>query len=186
MPEVASALANGAVVGWLNGRMEFGPRALGARSILGDARSPKMQSVMNFKIKNRESFRPFAPAIAADAATHWFNTDYDSPYMLKVATVKDEHRIAMSDEEKGDRGFNGNSLPTKRPPEIRIFTPEQQAKLDQLSQEIAHSLPKDIQQKFNELDANQSKFARELKKAKKGKKAHWKKKLAELNPNISN
>ena len=100
MPKVAGALADGAVVGWLNGRMEFGPRALGARSILGDARSPKMQSVMNLKIKNRESFRPFAPAIAADAVTHWFNTDYDSPYMLKVATVKDEHRIAMSDEEK--------------------------------------------------------------------------------------
>ena len=100
MPEVASALADGAVVGWLNGRMEFGPRALGARSILGDARSPKMQSVMNLKIKNRESFRPFAPAIAADAVTHWFNTDYDSRYMLKVATVKDEHRIAMSDEER--------------------------------------------------------------------------------------
>ena len=100
MPEVASSLANGAVVGWLNGRMEFGPRALGARSILGDARSPKMQSVMNLKIKNRESFRPFAPAIAADAVTHWFNTDYDSRYMLKVATVKDEHRIAMSDEER--------------------------------------------------------------------------------------
>ncbi|MFL2492725.1 MAG: carbamoyltransferase [Luminiphilus sp.] len=100
MPEVASALANGAVVGWLNGRMEFGPRALGARSILGDARSPKMQSVMNLKIKNRESFRPFAPAIAADAVSHWFNTDYDSPYMLKVATIQDEHRIAMSDEEK--------------------------------------------------------------------------------------
>ena len=100
MPEVASALANDAVVGWLNGRMEFGPRALGARSILGDARSPKMQSVMNLKIKNRESFRPFAPAIAADAVSHWFNTDYDSPYMLKVATIQDEHRIAMSDEEK--------------------------------------------------------------------------------------
>ena len=100
MPEVASSLANGAVVGWLNGRMEFGPRALGARSILGDARSPKMQSVMNLKIKNRESFRPFAPAIAADAVSHWFNTDSDSPYMLKVATVKNEHRIAMSDEEK--------------------------------------------------------------------------------------
>jgi carbamoyltransferase len=100
MPEVASALANGAVVGWLNGRMEFGPRALGARSILGDARSPKMQSVMNLKIKNRESFRPFAPAIAADAVSHWFNTDCDSPYMLKVATIQDEHRIAMSDEEK--------------------------------------------------------------------------------------
>lgn len=100
MSEVASALAKGAVVGWLNGRMEFGPRALGARSILGDARSPKMQSVMNLKIKNRESFRPFAPAIAADAVANWFNTDGDSPYMLKVVTVKDEHRIATSENEK--------------------------------------------------------------------------------------
>ena len=97
-------------------------------------------------------------------------------------TIKDHYALASFFADLGDRGFNGNSLPTKRPPEIRIFTPEQQAKLDQLSQEIAHSLPKDIQQKFYELDANQSKFARELKKAKKGKKAHWEKKLAELEP----
>ena len=82
--------------------MAHGIRSAGAGRpvILGDARSPKMQSVMNLKIKNRESFRPFAPAIAADAVSHWFNTDSDSPYMLKVATVKNEHRIAMSDEEK--------------------------------------------------------------------------------------
>jgi hypothetical protein len=97
-------------------------------------------------------------------------------------TIKDHYALASFFADLGDRGFNGNTLPTKRPPEIRIFTPEQQAKLDQLSQEIAHSLPKDIQQKFNELDANQSKFARELNKAKKEKKAHWKKKLAELEP----
>jgi hypothetical protein len=97
-------------------------------------------------------------------------------------TIKDHYALASFFADLGDRGFNGNSLPTKRPPEIRIFTPEQQAKLDQLSQEIAHSLPKGIQQKFYELDANQSKFARELKKAKKGKKAHWEKKLAELEP----
>ena len=97
-------------------------------------------------------------------------------------TIKDHYALASFFADLGDRGFNGNSLPTKRPPEIRIFTPEQQAKLDQLSQEIAHSLPEDIQRKFNELDANQSKFARELNKAKKEKKAHWKKKLAELEP----
>jgi hypothetical protein len=97
-------------------------------------------------------------------------------------TIKDHYALASFFADLGDRGFNGNTLPTKRPPEIQIFTPEQQAKLDQLSQEIARSLPKDIQQKFNELDANQSRFARELKKAKKGKKAHWEKKLAELEP----
>jgi hypothetical protein len=97
-------------------------------------------------------------------------------------TIKDHYALASFFADLGDRGFNGNSLPTKRPPEIRIFTPEQQTKLDQLSQEIARSLPKDIQQKFNELDANQSKFAQELKKAKKNKKAHWEKKLAELEP----
>ena len=97
---LAELLDQGKVIGWFNGAMEFGPRSLGGRSIIGDPRNQQMQSVMNLKIKYRESFRPFAPAIAADAVTHWFNTDYDSPYMLKVATVKDEHRIAMSDEAK--------------------------------------------------------------------------------------
>jgi carbamoyltransferase len=80
--------------------MEFGPRALGARSILGDARSPIMQSAMNLKIKNRESFRPFAPAIKAEAVSDWFNTTSDSPYMLKVATVREEHCDTMSDEQQ--------------------------------------------------------------------------------------
>jgi carbamoyltransferase len=101
MPEIAAALDRGAVVGWFNGRMEFGPRALGARSIIGDARSPTMQSVMNLKIKNRESFRPFAPVIKADEVSNWFNTESTSPYMLKVATVREERRLPMSDEEKG-------------------------------------------------------------------------------------
>ncbi|MBT6181708.1 MAG: hypothetical protein HOI00_07160, partial [Halieaceae bacterium] len=99
MPDVAAALDRGAVVGWFNGRMEFGPRALGARSIIGDARSPTMQSVMNLKIKNRESFRPFAPAVRAEAVSAWFNTEAGSPYMLKVATVREEHRLSMSEEE---------------------------------------------------------------------------------------
>jgi carbamoyltransferase len=88
---VARALAEGNAVGWFQGRMEFGPRALGARSILADPRSPSMQKVLNLKIKYRESFRPFAPAILREELSEWFDLDRDSPYMLLVADVK-EHR----------------------------------------------------------------------------------------------
>jgi carbamoyltransferase len=99
--KVASLLAQEKVVGWFEGRMEFGPRALGARSILGDARSPGMQSVMNLKIKFRESFRPFAPAVLIEKVSEYFETDKESPYMLLVADVKKERRKKMSaDEEK--------------------------------------------------------------------------------------
>jgi carbamoyltransferase len=80
------------VVGWFQGRMEFGPRALGNRSILGDARSPKMQSVMNLKVKFRESFRPFAPIVRRERVADYFEMDADSPYMLLVAAVKPEWR----------------------------------------------------------------------------------------------
>ena len=80
--------------------MEFGPRALGNRSILGDPRSRKMQSVMNLKIKFRESFRPFAPSILREHLSEWFDLDVDSPYMLLVAPVKETRRIAMSDDEQ--------------------------------------------------------------------------------------
>ena len=118
MPEIAAALDRGAVVGWFNGRMEFGPRALGARSIIGDARSPTMQSVMNLKIKNRESFRPFAPAIKAEAVSAWFNTEADSPYMLKVATVREEHRLAMSEEEGALFGIDKLNLARSNVPAI--------------------------------------------------------------------
>ena len=118
MPEIASALDRGAVVGWFNGRMEFGPRALGARSIIGDARSPIMQSVMNLKIKNRESFRPFAPAIKAAAVSQWFNTESTSPYMLKVATVREERRLLMSDEEKGLFGIDQLNVARSQVPAI--------------------------------------------------------------------
>src|SRR5687767_1728181 len=89
--QVAAALADEKVVGLLQGRMEFGPRALGARSILGDARSPRMQSVMNLKIKFRESFRPFAPSVLREHVGQWFALDADSPYMLLVADVRPEH-----------------------------------------------------------------------------------------------
>lgn len=89
----AQALADGAAVGWFQGRMEFGPRALGNRSILGDPRSPTMQRILNLKIKYRESFRPFAPAVTADAASAWFDLDRPSPYMLLVAQVRGERLV---------------------------------------------------------------------------------------------
>lgn len=92
-PHLAQILSEDHVVGWFQGPMEFGPRALGARSIIGDARSPKMQSVMNLKIKYRESFRPFAPAVLAERVGEFFNQETESPYMLIVAEVREEHRI---------------------------------------------------------------------------------------------
>jgi carbamoyltransferase len=98
--KVAERLAAGQVVGLLQGRMEFGPRALGGRSILGDPRSPKMQSVMNLKIKFRESFRPFAPSVMREHVSDWFELATDSPYMLVVADVKKERQRAMSSAER--------------------------------------------------------------------------------------
>ena len=97
---IASLLAEEKVVGWFEGRMEFGPRALGARSILGDARSSKMQSVMNLKIKFRESFRPFAPAVLSERVSDYFEIDRESPYMLLVVDVKNERRKEMTEDEK--------------------------------------------------------------------------------------
>ena len=97
---VADLLATEKIVGLHQGRMEFGPRALGARSILGDARSAAMQSVMNLKIKYRESFRPFAPSVLREHVADWFDLDYDSPYMMLVADVSPEHRRQMTEEEK--------------------------------------------------------------------------------------
>jgi carbamoyltransferase len=94
---VAELLAEGNIVGWFQGRMEFGPRALGNRSILGDPRNPKMQSTMNLKIKHRESFRPFAPAVILDKATEWFNLKHKSPYMLLVTSIREEKRKAVSE-----------------------------------------------------------------------------------------
>lgn len=94
LADTAAALAAGEVVGWFQGRMEFGPRALGNRSILGDARSPAMQAQMNLKIKERESFRPFAPLVLADKVGEWFELDRPSPYMLLVAQVKADKQLA--------------------------------------------------------------------------------------------
>lgn len=97
--ETARLLAEGNIIGWFQGKMEFGPRALGNRSILGDPRSPKMQSIMNLKIKYRESFRPFAPSILAEYAQDYFNFTKASPYMLFVNKVSKQYRIKMQDEQ---------------------------------------------------------------------------------------
>ena len=100
-PRIAELIASENVIGWFEGRMEFGPRALGSRSIIGDPRSKEMQSIMNLKIKYRESFRPFAPTVLREHVSDYFDIDCESPYMLLVANIKDEKRIKMSgDEEK--------------------------------------------------------------------------------------
>lgn len=100
--QTAQALANSKAVGWFQGRMEFGPRALGNRSILGDPRSPETQRLLNLKVKYRESFRPFAPSVLAEEAHKWFEIENNqtSPYMLIVANVREEHCKNMTDEEK--------------------------------------------------------------------------------------
>ncbi|QDV27748.1 carbamoyltransferase family protein [Aureliella helgolandensis] len=104
---VAKLLAEGNVVGWFQGRAEFGPRALGNRSILGDARNPKMQSVMNLKIKFRESFRPFAPIVLRQYASQYFELrpDQDSPYMLLVAPIRDQWRNPLNEEQESAFGI---------------------------------------------------------------------------------
>lgn len=106
IPErIADLIASEKVIGWFQGRMEFGPRALGARSIIGDARSPKMQEIMNLKIKFRESFRPFAPSVLKEKASEYFDIEGESPYMLLVAPVKEEKRRKITAEEEKLFGF---------------------------------------------------------------------------------
>jgi len=114
----AQALAEGKALGWFQGRMEFGPRALGARSILGDARSSTMQKTLNLKVKYRESFRPFAPSVLAEDAARWFEIDAESPYMLLVADVAREHRIAMTDEQQKLFGIDKLNVPRSAIPAV--------------------------------------------------------------------
>jgi carbamoyltransferase len=115
---VASMLAREKVVGWFQGRMEFGPRALGARSILGDPRSPRMQSQMNLKIKFRESFRPFAPSILRERVADYFELDCDSPYMLLVAPVREHLRVPMTDAEGKLFGVEKLNVPRSTIPAV--------------------------------------------------------------------
>lgn len=98
--KTAQLLASGCAVGWFQGRMEFGPRALGCRSILADPRSPSIQKTLNLKVKHRESFRPFAPSILREDLPDWFDIDVDSPYMLVVANIREEHRRNVTDQEQ--------------------------------------------------------------------------------------
>ena len=116
--QVAGQIAAGKVVGWFDGRMEFGPRALGSRSILGDPRSPKMQAQMNIKIKFREGFRPFAPSVLRERVGDYFEMDVDSPYMLLVAPVKRERQIPMTADQERLWGIDRLNLPRSDLPAI--------------------------------------------------------------------
>lgn len=116
--EVARLMTEGKVVGWFQGCMEFGPRALGARSIIGDARSPEMQKIMNLKIKFRESFRPFAPAVLAEKVSEWFDHDRSSPYMLMVADVLEKHRKQLSDADDALWGIDKLNIPRSTIPAV--------------------------------------------------------------------
>ena len=118
MTETAKCLEQGHAVGWFQGRMEFGPRALGGRSILGDPRNPEMQKTLNLKIKYRESFRPFAPSIISDEVSNYFEHEGTSPYMLVVAPVKEEHRKDTSKEDEGLFGIEKLNIPRSTIPAI--------------------------------------------------------------------
>ena len=118
LDRVADELAAGKVVGWFQGRMEFGPRALGARSILGDARNTKMQSVMNLKIKYRESFRPFAPSVLRERVADYFDMDTDSPYMLQVAPVLERRRIQATRTQESLWGIELLNVPRSDIPAV--------------------------------------------------------------------
>jgi carbamoyltransferase len=118
VPEVAEILSHEKVVGWFQVRMEFGPRALGARSILGDPRSPRMQALMNMKIKFREGFRPFAPSVLRERVADYFELKEESPYMLLVAPVRRERQIPMSEKEQGLWGIDKLNIPRSDIPAV--------------------------------------------------------------------
>ena len=114
----AAALADEQAVGWMQGRMEFGPRALGARSIIGDPRSPSMQKTLNLKVKYRESFRPFAPSVLREDVGEWFDHEADSPYMLMVANVKKNHQREMTEAESALFGIEKLNIPRSNIPAV--------------------------------------------------------------------
>ena len=115
---VAKELSKEKTVGWFQGRMEFGPRALGSRSILADPRSEKMQKELNLKIKFRESFRPFAPSVLREDLNDWFEMNFDSPYMLLVAEVKKEKQLKMSNEDENLFGIEKLNIKRSNIPAI--------------------------------------------------------------------
>lgn len=116
--DTADALADGKAIGWFQGRMEFGPRALGGRSIIADPRSPEMQKTLNLQVKYRESFRPFAPSVLRGDVEDWFEIDSDSPYMLMVAPVVEKRRLAMTDEQNALFGIEKLNVPRSDIPAV--------------------------------------------------------------------
>jgi carbamoyltransferase len=118
LDRTAQALADGKAVGWFQGRMEFGPRALGNRSILADPRDPHMQKKLNLKVKYRESFRPFAPSVLREHVSDWFDIDVDTPYMLMVAPVRERHRREMTCAEQQLFGIDKLNVPRSSIPAV--------------------------------------------------------------------
>lgn len=116
--DTADALADGKAIGWFQGRMEFGPRALGGRSIIADPRSPEMQKTLNLQVKYRESFRPFAPSVLREDVTNWFDIEGDSPYMLMVAPVIEKRRVAMTEEQNALFGIEKLNVPRSDIPAV--------------------------------------------------------------------
>jgi carbamoyltransferase len=118
LEKCVDALVDEKALGWFQGRMEFGPRALGARSILADPRSPSMQSILNLKVKFRESFRPFAPSVLGEHVAEWFDLDSDSPYMLLVADVVESRRKPMTPEQQRLFGIEKLNVPRSDIPAV--------------------------------------------------------------------
>ena len=146
--QTAKALADGKAVGWMQGRMEFGPRALGARSIIADPRSPAMQKQLNLKVKYRESFRPFAPSILREHVDSWFEIDNDSPYMLLVADVKKSKRRKMTAKEKALFGIE--KLNVKRSQIPAVTHVDYSARVQTVHKDT-NALYHAVIEKFNEL-----------------------------------
>lgn len=147
--KVADLIAYGNVIGWFQGRMEFGPRALGARSILGDARSPKMQETMNLKIKFRESFRPFAPAILKEKVRDYFEMDKESPYMLLVAPVKKSRRLKTTEEDEKLFGIDKlNVVRSEIPAVTHVDYSARVQTIDRERNEILYEMMKKLDEKY--------------------------------------
>lgn len=146
--ECAKGLAEEKALGWMQGRMEFGPRALGGRSVLGDPRSPKMQSVLNLKVKYRESFRPFAPSVLRDHVAEWFEIDSDSPYMLLVADVVENRRKQMTEAQQKLFGIDKLNVPRSDIPAVTHV--DYSARIQTVHEETNPRYHKLIS-KFNEL-----------------------------------
>ena len=148
--KTASSLSEGKAIGWFQGRMEFGPRALGNRSILGDPRSENMQKNLNLKVKYRESFRPFAPSVLRDEVNNWFEMNTDSPYMLMVSNIKKEKSIDMSEEQK--KLFGIDLLNIKRSEIPAVTHVDYSARIQTVSKEtneIYFNLIKKFKEKTN-------------------------------------